>query len=280
MIVNSLSVDVEEYFQVSAFENYIERTSWSSLPRRLDRNIDKILALFSERDVKGTFFILGWIAERYAGSIKRIAEAGHEIASHGYSHIRVFNQSPEEFREDIIRTKRILEDLCGISVSGYRAASYSIDREHHWAHDELEQAGYRYSSSIYPIRHDLYGVPDGARFAYRTNPGKLLEIPVSTCMLLGKRLPCGGGGYFRLYPYAFSRFLIRRLNVVENQPCVFYFHPWELDADQPRQAALDIRTRTRHYLNLARMETRLSSLLTDFRWDRMDRVFLAQMAGE
>ena len=274
-MVNAISVDVEEYFQVSAFENYIDRKNWASLPRRLDLNIDKILALFSQYDVKGTFFTLGWIAEQYPETIRRIAESGHEIASHGYSHVRVGNQSPEEFRADITRTKQILEDLCTSTVNGYRAASYSIDREYHWAHDELERAGHLYSSSIYPIRHDLYGVPDAPRFAYRIKSGNLLEIPVSTSILLGRRMPCGGGGYFRLYPYVFSRFLINRLNRVEKMPCVFYFHPWELDVDQPRQeAALDIRTKTRHYLNLDRMERKLTRLLSDFRWDRMDRVFM------
>ena len=273
-VENAISVDVEEYFQVSAFEKYIDRKDWNSLPGRLDHNIDKILSLFSEHHVNGTFFILGWIAERYPEAIRKIAAAGHEIASHGYSHIRVSNQSPEEFREDIIRTKRILEDLCATPVIGYRAASYSIDREHHWAHDELARAGYLYSSSIYPIHHDLYGVPDASRFAYRAGSGDILEIPVSTAILFGRRWPCGGGGYFRLYPYAFSRFLIRRLNRAENRPGVFYFHPWELDLEQPRQKALDIRTRTRHYLNLDRMENRLSRLLTDFRWGRMDRVFM------
>lgn len=273
-MVNAISVDVEEYFQVSAFENYIDRNNWTSLPKRLDLNIDRILALFSKYDVKGTFFTLGWIAERYPGAIRKVAEAGHEIASHGYSHIRVSNQSPEEFRADVTRTKQILEDLCAVPVRGYRAASYSINQKHHWAHDELDRAGYNYSSSIYPIRHDLYGIPDGPRFPYRLMPGKLLEIPVSTAIVFGRRLPCGGGGYFRLYPYQFSRFLIRRLNQAENMPCVFYFHPWELDVDQPRQPGLDLRSRIRHYLNLEKMEHRLSRLLIDFRWDRMDRVFM------
>ena len=274
-MVNAMSVDVEEYFQVSAFEKYIARDSWETLPRRLDININKILTLFSQHNVKGTFFILGWIAERYPETIRRIADTGHEIASHGYSHIRVTNQSPDQFRQDITKTKIILEDLCAVPVNGYRAASYSINEVNHWAHDELERAGYKYSSSIYPIKHDLYGIPDGPRFSYRVKSSNLLEIPVSTVEWFGRRIPCGGGGYFRLYPYMFSRFLINKLNTMESKPCVFYFHPWEFDSDQPRQSDLDLRTRTRHYLNISKMEARISKLMSDFSWGRVDSIFLS-----
>lgn len=273
-ITNALTVDVEDYFQVSAFEPHIRREDWDTVPCRIERNMDRILDLFCELDVQATFFTLGWVAERYPHLIRRIVAEGHELASHGYEHVRVVNQDPAAFRSDVTKTKTLLEDLSGVEVQGYRAASYSIGEKNLWALDVLHEAGYRYSSSIYPIKHDLYGMPRAPRFAFRPKPDGILEIPVSTVTLGGRKLPCGGGGYFRLFPYALSRWAIRRVNVQDEQACLFYFHPWEIDPEQPRQRGLPIKTRIRHYLNLTRTEARLRRLLRDFNWDRMDRVFL------
>ncbi|MEL7448573.1 MAG: XrtA system polysaccharide deacetylase [Pseudomonadota bacterium] len=269
-----MSVDVEDYFQVSAFDEHIERGEWESHAPRVERNTDRILALFAEHDVKATFFTLGWVAERFPAMTRRIVEQGHELASHGWGHVRAFSQNPAEFREDITRTRKLLEDTGGAAVSGYRAASYSIDRRNLWALDELLEAGYRYSSSIYPIAHDHYGMPDAPRFAFRLKPGGLLEVPVTTVEYGGRRFPCGGGGWFRLAPYALYRKALRKVNDADQQPGVFYFHPWEIDPEQPRIAGLGLKTRFRHYLNLSRVEARLGRLLADFRWDRMDRIFL------
>lgn len=275
--VNAMTVDVEDYFQVSAFESHISRQHWEHLPRRVEHNTHRILDLFAAHQVQATFFTLGWVAERHPALIGRIVADGHELASHGYSHVRATRQTPAEFRDDVIRTKALLEDLGSVAVRGYRAASYSIGAGNLWALAELEQAGYDYSSSIYPIRHDLYGMPEAPRFAFRPdNAPALLEVPVTTVTLLGRTLPCGGGGYFRLWPYALSRWALRRVNHWDGQSGVFYFHPWEIDPGQPRQPGIGLKTRVRHYLNLHRMERRLGSLLRDFRWDRMDRVFLAK----
>lgn len=275
--VNAMTVDVEDYFQVSAFESHISRERWEHLPRRVEHNTHRILDLFAAHQVRATFFTLGWVAERHPALIGRIVADGHELASHGYSHVRATRQTPAEFRNDVVRTKALLEDLGSVAVRGYRAASYSIGAGNLWALAELEQAGYHYSSSIYPIRHDLYGMPEAPRFAFRPdNAPALLEVPVTTVTLLGRTLPCGGGGYFRLWPYALSRWALRRVNHRDGQSGVFYFHPWEIDPGQPRQPGLGLKTRVRHYLNLHRMERRLGSLLRDFRWDRMDRVFLAK----
>lgn len=277
MRINAMTVDVEDYFQVSAFEPYIVREQWEQLPRRVERNTNRILDLFAEHGVKATFFTLGWVAERHPTLVRRIVDEGHELASHGYAHIRAMQQTPVEFREDVTRTKALLEDLSGVAILGYRAASYSIGAGNLWALAELEQAGYRYSSSIYPIRHDLYGMPEAPRFAFHPeNAPALLEAPVTTVIVLGKTLPCGGGGWFRLWPYALSRWALRRVNQQDGQSGIFYFHPWEIDPEQPRQPGVNLKTRLRHYLNLHRMEGRLRSLLRDFRWDRMDQVFLTK----
>lgn len=273
-IKNALTVDVEDYFQVSAFEPHIRREDWDSIPCRVERNMDRILDLFDAAGVKATFFTLGWVAERYPHVVRRLVAEGHELASHGYEHVRVVNQDPESFRADVTRTKRLLEDLAGVEVRGYRAASYSIGAQNLWALDVLHEAGYRYSSSIYPIKHDLYGMPDAPRFAFRPKPDGILEIPVSTVALGGRKFPCGGGGYFRLFPYTLSRWAISRVNRQDRQACLFYFHPWEIDPDQPRQRGLPLKTRVRHYLNLTRTQSRLRRLLRDFQWDRMDRIFL------
>jgi polysaccharide deacetylase family protein (PEP-CTERM system associated) len=270
---NAMTVDVEEYFQVSAFEHYINSGRWDAMPSRLVASIDRILALFEMWDVKATFFTLGWIAERHPALIRRINEAGHEIASHGMRHIRVTTQDRRAFKADVTRSREILEQTTGQAVAGYRAASYSIGASNLWALDVLGEAGFLYSSSVYPIRHDLYGMPEASRFPFRPRKGGILEIPVTTLELAGKRYPCGGGGFFRLYPYTFSRWALRRFNIRDGHPALFYFHPWEIDAEQPRVPRLNMKTRVRHYLNLGRTERRLRRLLYDFQWDRMDRVF-------
>lgn len=274
-ITNAMTVDVEDYFQVSAFEKIIRRDQWNDWPCRVERNTNLVLDLFDAHQTKATFFVLGWVAERYPSLCRRIVGDGHELASHGYSHIRVVNQTPPEFREDIIRTKKLLEDIGGTPVLGYRAASYSIGASNLWALKELEQTGHVYSSSIYPIKHDLYGMPNAPRFAFRPHgQDGILEVPITTVVVGGKKMPCGGGGFFRLYPYVFSRWALNRVNQQDQQAGMFYFHPWEIDPRQPRPSPVPLRTRFRHYLNLNRMEQRLTSLLKDFRWGRMDQIFL------
>jgi polysaccharide deacetylase family protein (PEP-CTERM system associated) len=272
---NALTIDVEDYFQVSAFAAHIRRSDWETLPCRVERNVDLILGLLARHDARATFFTLGWIAERYPALVRRIVDGGHELASHGYGHLRASEQTPAEFRRDITLSKTLLEQLGGQAVRGYRAPSFSIAAGNLWALDSLQEAGYRYSSSIYPIRHDHYGMPDAPRFAWRPNGEQgLLELPVSTVRLLGRNLPAGGGGYFRLLPYAASRWALRRINSRDGQAGIFYFHPWELDPGQPRQRGIGMKTRLRHYLNLHRMEARINRLLGDFRWGRIDDIFL------
>ena len=274
-IKNAMSIDVEDYFQVSAFAPHIRREDWDTLPCRVERNVDVILGLLDGADAKATFFTLGWIAERYPQVVRRIVENGHELASHGYGHQRASDLTPAEFREDITRAKHILEDLGGVVIRGYRAPSFSINEKNWWAVEELENAGYAYSSSIYPVRHDHYGMPDAPRFAHRPNgENGILELPPTTVMLMGRNFPAAGGGWFRLLPYALSRWMLRRVNAQDQAPCMFYFHPWEIDAEQPRQSGLSAKTHFRHYVNLHRMQGRLRHLLNDFEWDRIDRVFL------
>jgi polysaccharide deacetylase family protein (PEP-CTERM system associated) len=272
-IVNALTIDVEDYFQVSAFADHVSRDDWDTMPCRVERNIDRILALLADADVRATFFTLGWIAERYPDLIRRIGDAGHELASHGFSHRRATDQQRGEFLADIRLAKAVLEDISGKGVSGYRAPSFSVGPGNVWAFDCINEAGYRYSSSVYPIRHDHYGVPDGQRFAHESSAG-VLELPVATVRMFSKNWPAGGGGYFRLLPYFISRWSIRRINDVDRKPAMFYFHPWELDPDQPRVKGIRAKTRFRHYVNLKRTEPRLRRLVADFRWDRVDRVFL------
>jgi polysaccharide deacetylase family protein (PEP-CTERM system associated) len=276
-IRNAMTCDVEDYFQVSAFAPYIDRASWPSRECRVEANMDRILALFERQGVRATFFTLGWIAERYPQVVKRIVAGGHELASHGYGHLRASDQTRAEFANDIRSAKALLEDIGGQAVLGYRAPSFSIGRANLWALDELLDAGYRYSSSIYPIAHDHYGMPEAPRFAFYPNgPDGLLEVPITTVQLMGRNLPAGGGGYFRLLPYALSRWMMAKVNRDDRQPSLFYFHPWEIDTQQPRPEGLGAKARFRHYINIDRMEGRIESLARDFAWDRMDRIFLNQ----
>lgn len=272
-IVNALTIDVEDYFQVSAFAPHIDRATWDSLPCRIAANIDQILGMLAETGSRATFFTLGWIAERHPEVVRRIVDGGHELASHGYEHFRATEQGVGKFLADIRLAKAVLEDIGGKPVHGYRAPSFSVGPGNPWAFDCIAEAGYRYSSSVYPIRHDHYGAPDSPRFAHEIRPG-LLELPVATVRLMNANWPAGGGGYFRLLPYRMSRWSLRRVNAIDGQPAMFYFHPWELDPDQPRIDGLTATTRFRHYVNLKRTVPRLRRLLTDFRWDRVDRVFL------
>jgi polysaccharide deacetylase family protein (PEP-CTERM system associated) len=270
---NALTVDVEEHFQVAAFEGQIARDSWDGHASRVVPNTNRVLDIFAGHGVLGTFFVLGWVARRYPELIRRIVADGHELASHGYDHTRVIYMDAARFRDDVTRTKAILEDAGGVSVRGYRAPSYSINARNLWALDVLQETGHVYSSSIYPIRHDLYGMPEAPRFAFRVRPGAILEIPVTTVRVSGRNLPAGGGGYFRLMPYGLYRWGLRRVNGRDAQPGMFYFHPWEVDPGQPRVEGAPLRSRLRHYTNLGTMEARLRRLLGDFRWGRIDEVF-------
>ncbi len=272
-VTNALTIDVEDYFQVSAFAPHIPRSDWPTRECRVERNVDRILAMLDQHETKATFFTLGWIAERYPELIRRIVAEGHELASHGYGHERASEQTAAAFFADINLAKLILEDLAGQEVKGYRAPSFSIGQHNLWAFDCLERAGYRYSSSIYPIRHDHYGMPDAPRHAHAV--GGLLEVPATTLRFLNRNWPASGGGYFRLMPYGLSRWMLRRVNHVDQLAAVFYFHPWEIDADQPRIPGISAKTRFRHYVNIHRMEARLNRLLGDFQWGRMDHLFLS-----
>jgi len=275
MIRNAMTIDVEDYFQVSAFAPHIARDSWPERECRVEANMDRILGLLDAGGVRATFFTLGWIAERYPAVVRRIVDGGHELASHGYGHLRASDQDRAQFLDDIGRSKAILEDIGGQAVLGYRAPSFSIGAGNLWALDALREAGYRYSSSIYPIRHDHYGMPDAPRFAFYPNgPDGLLELPITTVRVMQRNLPAGGGGYFRLLPYALSRWMMQRVNQADGQAAIFYFHPWEIDPGQPRPDGLGWKTRFRHYVNLGRMESRIQALTRDFEWERMDRLFL------
>jgi polysaccharide deacetylase family protein (PEP-CTERM system associated) len=271
---NAMTVDVEDFFQVQAFADQISRDDWSGFSSRVDRNTEKVLELFADYGIKATFFTLGWVAEQYPDLIRRIVAEGHELASHGYAHYRVHEQTPAEFRSDVRRTKGLLEDSGQVAVKGYRAASFSIGAQTLWALDVLAEEGYIYSSSIYPVTHDLYGMPEAPRFRHQPRAGDFIEIPPTTVRVLGRNFPCGGGGYFRLLPYRATHYALRHVIRHDRQPCVFYFHPWEIDPQQPRVAGASLKSRTRHYVNLARMEGKLRRLLADFAWGRMDEVFL------
>jgi polysaccharide deacetylase family protein (PEP-CTERM system associated) len=267
-------VDVEDYFHVAALSEAIAREDWDAMDSRVDANTRRLLDVFDQTETRATFFTLGWVAEHHAGLVREIQRRGHEVACHGYSHKLVYQQTAKEFREETLRAKCLLEDITGASVDGYRAASYSITPQSLWALDILSEAGFLYDSSIFPVRHDLYGMPGAQRFPHRlrTEGGaEIIEFPPSTARLLGQIIPAAGGGYFRLYPYALSRWLMRRLNHSEGQPAVFYLHPWEVDPGQP-QVNVSWRSRFRHYNNLENCEARLDRLLSDFRFSTVKGV--------
>lgn len=275
---NALTCDVEDYFQVSAFETLVPKDSWGRMDCRIPRNIDLILELFDVFGVQATFFTLGWVAEHYPEVVRRISDAGHEVASHGMRHVRVRNQSPDEFRADATEARKRLEDVTGQSVLGYRAASWSIDETTPWAHEILAEIGYLYSSSLYPIAHDHYGVPNAPTYPFYIPGTRFLEIPATTVRFAGRNWPAAGGGYFRLLPLSASLWLLRRA-IRNGDAAVFYFHPWELDPDQPRMNGASARATFRHYLNLRKFESRLKALLGAFEWDRMDRIFRVSEPG-
>jgi polysaccharide deacetylase family protein (PEP-CTERM system associated) len=272
-IVNAMSVDVEDYFQVSAFDAVVSRADWPSLESRVVANTERLLDLFDRTSVRSTFFVLGWVAEHFPALVREIAARGHEIASHGYNHQLVYSISPAAFREDVRSSKRLLEDLSGGPVRGYRAPSYSIVEKSLWALDVLIEEGYEYDTSIFPIHHDRYGIANAERHGHvlKRAAGSLIEFPGSTVRLGGVNLPIGGGGYFRLLPYGWTRWGIERVNAVERQPVVFYLHPWEVDPDQPR-FPVGRATRIRHYTGLASTLARLTQLVTTFRFDSVAAV--------
>lgn len=266
-IQNALTVDVEDYFQVSAFAKSVDQNDWDKYPLRVEKNTRRLMDMFDEAQVKATFFVLGWVADRNKGLIQEIAERGHEVASHGYSHQLIYNQSPAVFREETIRSKLLLEDIIQAPVRGYRAASYSITQNSLWALDILAEAGFDYDSSIFPVRHDRYGIPDAEEKPHvlKTPQGhSLLEFPLSTAKIFNYKLPVAGGGYFRLYPYALTRAGLRQVNA-RQQPFIFYLHPWEIDPDQPNIEA-GWFSRFRHYNNLDKCELRLQRLMKDFQF--------------
>jgi polysaccharide deacetylase family protein (PEP-CTERM system associated) len=272
-IRNAMTIDVEDYYQVQAFAGCVSRQDWDGMASRVERNTDRLLAQFDRAGVTATFFTLGCVAKRHPDLVRRIVAAGHELASHGWEHILVHDQSPEAFAADIRQTKRFLEDLGGVAVTGYRAATFSIGKRTPWAFDVLADEGYLYSSSIYPVHHDLYGMPDAPRTPFRPTAGKLWELPMTTTRVMERNLPCSGGGYFRLLPYRLFRLGLSRVNQAEGSPGIFYLHPWEIDPDQPRIHEAGRLSKFRHYVNLGRTESRLDRLLRDFAWDRMDRVY-------
>ncbi len=274
-----MTVDVEDWFQVQAFAGTIARDLWDDLPQRVEHNTDRFLQMFADAGVHATFFTLGWVGQRHPALVRRIVAGGHELASHGFAHRLAHEQSPEDFRADVAHARRLLEDLGGVPVCGYRAPTFSINTRNPWAFDVLAEEGYRYSSSIFPIRHDLYGMPDASRLPHRVAAGRLVEIPMTTVRLGGRNLPCSGGGYFRLFPYGLFRAGLRRFNVRDDARGVFYTHPWEIDPSQPRVEAAPGMAKFRHYVNLRHTAGRIVALLRDFAWDRMDRVFQPELAG-
>jgi len=279
-VINAMSVDVEDYYQVSAFETVVPRNKWATFEPRVVSNTERVLELFEKANIRATFFVLGCIAERHPTLIRRIVENGHELASHGYEHRRASEQTPAAFVADAARTRKLLEDISGTEVKGYRAASFSIARRNWWAFEGLLNAGYTYSSSVNPIRHDHYGEPNAPRHPFKPWPHEFIEIPITTVDVAGCRFSCGGGGFFRLLPYRWSHWAISRVNRHEVRPTVFYFHPWEIDPDQPRVERASLKSRLRHYTNLGVMEAKVERILEDFRWGRIDDVFLGLPVGD
>jgi polysaccharide deacetylase family protein (PEP-CTERM system associated) len=270
-VVNAMTIDVEDYFHVSVFDGVLPRTQWNTLDSRVSANTARLLQIFDEYEVRATFFVLGWVAERFPELVREIANRGHEVASHGYAHRLIYDQTPAAFREDVHRAKGLLEDACGREVAGYRAPSYSITPRSLWALDILLEEGYRYDSSIFPIRHDRYGISVSERQPYPIErpKGRLIEVPASTARVGPLNLPIAGGGYFRILPYRWTQWGISRVNRLEGRPVVFYLHPWEVDPTQPRIKVGRLGT-FRHYRNLHQTESRLRRLLTDFAFGRMD----------
>ena len=275
---NAMTIDVEDYFQVSAFESLVKISDWESITPRVEANTYRLLEKFSEHNTKATFFTLGWVAKKFPGLIKEIVNNGHELASHGMLHQRASSQDRETFKRDVGDAKRLLEDIGGVSIIGYRAPSFSFTNDNLWTYEVLSEEGYRYSSSVYPVAHDHYGIPDAPRFKYTTKSG-VLEIPLSTLSLCGKNIPISGGGYFRLYPYVMTRWAISHLINMDGQPYIFYLHPWEIDYDQPRMRQAPLKSQFRHYLNLNKVDSRLEALLTDFEWSSMAEVYGFDDAG-
>lgn len=272
-IINAMTVDVEDYFHVSAFENVIKTHDWDNLPLRVEHNTNRLLELFDQHNVKSTFFVLGWVAKRCPELIKSIVEQGHELASHGLSHQRAIGMTAEQFKEDVSSSKSILEDISGCQIKGYRAPSFSVNDSNVWVYEILSDLGFTYSSSTYPIEHDLYGVPEWPRFPYERKEG-ITEIPIPTIRNNDRNVGIGGGGYFRLYPYWLSKRRINKFHQNEKQPYSFYFHPWEIDPEQPKISAAPLKSKLRHYLNLSSMEGKLLKLLKDYKWDTMENVYL------
>ena len=273
-MLNGLSVDVEEWFQVGAFETTIDRGDWPRLESRVERNTDAVLALFADAGVNATFFTLGWVAERAPGLVRRIVTAGHEIASHGWDHRRVFTMAADGFHADLARARAAIEDAAGVAVTGYRAPSFSIDARTPWAHQVLAAAGYRYSSSVAPVAHDHYGWRAAPRFAFRPLADSgLIELPVTVAEWRGRRMATGGG-FFRLLPAALTDHAVRQVNDA-GQPAIFYFHPWEIDPGQPRVAGAPLRSRLRHYSRLGAMSGKLAGLVRRHAWGRVDAVVAA-----
>ena len=279
-VVNAMTIDVEDYFHVSVFDGVVPRERWNSLESRVCANTERILAIFQEHRVRATFFVLGWVAERFPGLVRQIAALGHEIASHGYAHRLVYDQTPAAFREDVRRAKGLLEATSSMPVLGFRAPSYSITPRSLWAIDILIQEGHTYDTSIFPIRHDRYGIPVSPRYPYvvdREN-GSLLEVPASTLRCGPLNVPVAGGGYFRILPYQWTRAGIARMNEIEGRAAIFYLHPWEIDPAQPRMPSSTL-TGLRHYRNLAKTETRLRRLLREFRFGTIREVLEREAAA-
>ncbi len=272
--INGMSVDVEDYFQVEAFKRTIDVRHWGAMPLRVHVGTERLLALFNKHQIKATFFILGWIADKSPKLINRIAQEGHEIACHSYWHQRVDTMNAQQFREDTYRAKSIIEDIVGKKITGYRAPTYSFSEKTSFAYPILEELGFAYSSSVYPVKHDLYGCPHIPRFPFTASPGGLIEIPISTLRRFGRNWPIGGGGFFRLYPYLLTRWLIKTMHDCDKRPMNFYLHPWELDEEQPRQQGLSFKSRFRHYLNISKTTSRMEQLVSDFKWSTLEDVFI------
>jgi peptidoglycan-N-acetylglucosamine deacetylase len=272
-LLNAMSVDIEDWFQVGAFETVIDRADWDQLEHRVERNSEAVLELFDEAGIKATFFTLGWVAERYPALMQKIAAAGHEIANHGYDHARVFTLTPDQFRDDLDRSRKILQDTSGQKVVGYRAPSFSIDQRTPWAHEILAEQGYAYSSSVAPINHDHYGWAGSPRFAWKpVEQSGFIELPVTTVKLGNRVFAAGGGGFFRLLPYPLYERSIRKMHNDDGRGAIFYFHPWEIDPGQPRVGDAPIKSKLRHYTNLRLMRAKLLRAGQDFKWGRVDEL--------